>query len=51
MRQNIAPVISPQRLKQLLVREILMMYLIQCIVRLYHKYKNHLKKVWIRLLT
>ena len=44
MKQNIAPFIRPQRLKQLLTRVILMMHLNQSIVQLYQTYKKHTVK-------
>ena len=50
MKQHIPPFISPQRLKQLLTRVILMMYLNQSTVLLYPTYKNLLEKVRIGLL-
>ena len=50
IKQSIAPFIRPQRLKQLLMRIILMMYLNQSIVRFYQTYKNFLGKVRFELL-
>ena len=50
IKQNITPFIRPQKQKQLLMKVILMVYLDQSIVRLYQTYKNHLEKVWARLL-
>ena len=50
IKQNIAPFIRPQRLKQLLMKIILMMYLNQSIVRFYQTYKNFLGKVRFELL-
>ena len=40
IKQNIAPFICPQRLRQLLMRMILVMCLNQSIVELYQTYKN-----------
>ena len=40
IKQNITPVILTQKLKQLLMKVILMMYLNQSIVLLYPTYKN-----------
>ena len=45
-----APFIIPQKLTQLLMREILMIYLSQSIVRLYQTYKNVLERVQVGLL-
>ena len=50
MKQNIAPFIRPQRLKELLVRVILMIYLNQPKVTLHQTYKNLLKNVQVVLL-
>ena len=50
IKPSIAPFIRPQRLKQLLMRIILMMYLNQSIVRFYQTYKNFLGKVRFELL-
>ena len=50
MKQNIAPFIHSQKLKQLLMTMILMMYLNQSIAQLYQAYKNVLEKVWFSLL-
>ena len=45
MKLNIAHFHVRQRLNQLLMRVILMMYLNQFVVRLYHTYKRCLEKV------
>ena len=50
IKPSIAPFIRPQRLKQLLMRIILMMYLNQSIVRFYQTYKNFLGNVRFELL-
>ena len=50
MKQNILPFIGHQRLKQLLITLILMMYLNQSIVRLKKTYKNLFDRVQVKLL-
>ena len=50
VKQNIASFIRCQKLKQLLIRVILMTYLNQSVVRLYETYKNFFEKIWIGLL-
>ena len=50
MKLNIASFIHPLRLKELLMRMTLMMYLNQSIVQLYQIYKSHLEKVRVGLL-
>ena len=50
MKQNIALLIWPQGLKQLLMRVVLMMYLNKSVMQLFQKYENVLEKVWFWLL-
>ena len=44
MKQNIALFTSPQKMKQIPMRVILMMYLNRSIIRLYQTDKNHLER-------
>ena len=50
MKQNIALLNRPRRLKQLLMTVMLMIYLRKSIVRLYQTYKNLSEKVKVGLL-
>ena len=50
MKENMAPFIRPERLKQLLMTVIFMLNLDQSTLPLYQTYRNLLKRVWFRLL-